>query len=243
MHADKFSRFVTARNEFRTRCAQWAQALPDLAAAQAAMLESARQEPYPIETPIVYNRALDDIGPQSLIRWIVVADNPGRREQESDGQRYLIGPSGKATENFFKRELGLDFRTDAIVINKTPIHSAKTAQLKKLVQLYPDMKPVLLDSQAFMASLVLSMQKALGASVWIMGLSELGPRGIFRPWAEHLLSLYEREPERYSKLYVFNHFSMGSFASDLKKRRLASESEAQAVLRIGMENRVRVFGR
>lgn len=242
MRADQWKRFVALRDSFKNHCARWAAALPGLGEAQAEMLISLGQDPYPIETPVVYNRALDELGPEADIAWIVVADNPGRREQEACSQRYLVGLSGKAAENFFRRELNLDFRSQAIVINKTPVHSAKTVQLKKLLSLYPGLLPTLRESQTFMATLVPQLQKALGARVWVMGLSELGPRGLFKTWTESLLDAYKDEAELFRNLYLFNHFSMGSFATDLKKRRRPGEETSRAVLRIGAENRARVLG-
>lgn len=239
-----FQRFVGLRDEFRARVAAWSAALPGLAEAQRQLARERGEAAYTLETPIVYNRALDDITAESDIEWIVVADNPGKREQEAGMNRYLVGRSGLVAERFFGRELGVDFRRQVAIINKTPVHTPKTAQLRRLAVIYPAARAILDQSQRFMASMAPAMQEIFGARVWVMGLSEIRPGGIFEPWRQALTEAYagrDGGPRNLvSDLYGFNHFSMGSFATDLKRRRLADESVVAAVLRIGAENRARI---
>jgi hypothetical protein len=204
-----------------------------------------------VETPIVYNRALDDVGPGDGVAWVVVADNPGKREQEAAMNRYLVGRSGMVAERFFARELGVDFRRQVIIINKTPVHTPKTAQLRRLARLYPEARDILDESQRFMAGIVPELQACFGARVWVMGLSEVRPKGLFDPWRQAVIEAYARADgkddgsargDRPSEgLYGFNHFSMGSFATDLMRRRRPGESTQEAVLRIGAENRSRIL--
>jgi hypothetical protein len=242
-----FSRFEELRDEFRRRVGLWSSALPGLAEAQRTLAREAGDE-YELETPVVYNRALDDIRPGDDIPWIVVADNPGKREQEAGMNRYLVGRSGLVAERFFARELGVDFRRQVLIINKTPVHTPKTVQLRKLVRLYPEAKAVVDDSQRFMAAMVPVLQECFNANVWVMGLSELRPGGLFEPWSLALAEAYAHAGDTGSGgrlsdgVYGFNHFSMGSFATDLKRRRLPGEPVVDAVMRIGAENRPRVFG-
>ena len=236
-----FSRYKAIRDEFRDRTAGWSVALPGLADAQRRLAADRGEDGYDIETPIVYNRALDDIVPESRIAWVVVADNPGKREQEAAMNRYLVGRSGMVAERFFARELGVDFRREVAIINKTPVHTPKTAQLRTLGRMYPEARAVIDESQRFMASMVPALQACFGARVWVMGLSELRPKGIFQPWMNALAEAYEGDEAGMSEVYGFNHFSMGSFATDLKRRRLPDESTGEAVMRIGAENRIRVF--
>jgi hypothetical protein len=242
-----FSRFEEMRDGFRRRVELWSSALPGLADAQRELAREAG-DAYVVETPVVYNLALDGIRPGDYIPWIVVADNPGKREQEAGMNRYLVGRSGLVAERFFARELGIDFRRQVLIINKTPVHTPKTVQLRKLVRLYPPARAVVDDSQRFMASMVPVLQGCFNAKVWVMGLSELRPGGLFEPWRLALADAYARagEPDPGSRprdgVYGFNHFSMGSFATDLKRRRLPGESVPDAVMRIGAENRTRIFG-
>jgi len=242
MDKQAFALFSEARDGFRRRVEEWSAAVPGLAEAQRELARELGEDDYAVETPIVYNRALDDIGPDAPIAWIVVADNPGKREQEAANRRYLVGRSGLVAERFFLRELGVDFRREAVIINKSPVHTPKTAQLRRLARLYPAARAVLDESQRFMAGLVPLFQACFGARVWVMGLSELRPKGLFEPWRRSLEEAYrDAEPSTVAALYGFNHFSMGSFATDLARRRRAGESVRDATLRIGAENRLRLL--
>ena len=243
MDRSAFDTLVDLRKRFSQRVAAWTDSLPGLLAAQRELARDLGEDDYEVQTPIVYNGALDGIGPADRISWIVVADNPGKNEQVAGVNRYLVGRSGKVAENFFNRELGVDFRREVLIINKTPVHTPKTIQLRELAKRDPKFRLVIEESQRFMAMMVPALQSALGAPVWIMGLSELRPKGIFSAWTETLLAAC-RAPEAASmdRLFLFNHFSMGSFATDLKKRRGAGETTLQAVLRIGAENRARILG-
>jgi len=247
MKQNTFQRFASLRDDFRERVAEWSAALPGLADAQRQLAIECGEAAYLLETPIVYNRALDDITAASDIEWVVVADNPGKREQEAAMNRYLVGRSGLVAERFFGRELGVDFRRQVAIINKTPVHTPKTAQLRRLAVIYPAARAILEESQRFMAAMVPALQQIFGARVWVMGLSEVRPHGLFEPWQQALTEAYansgrdEKQRDLVSNLYGFNHFSMGSFATDLKRRRGANEPIAQAVLRIGAENRARIL--
>ncbi len=233
--------------------AVWTAGVPGLADAQRVLAMELGEDDYAVETAIVYNRALDDVGPDADISWVVVADNPGKREQEAARNRYLVGRSGQMAERFFARELGVDLRRQAVIVNKTPVHTPKTVQLRRLARLCPEAVTILGQSQRFMAAMVPALQECLGARVWVMGLSELRPRGLFEPWREALVEAYAaqdyaalgtgRDGARLEEsVYGFNHFSMGSFATDLKRRRFSGETTEDAVLRIGAENRHRIFG-
>ncbi len=236
-----YARLSVLRDEFKRRVAAWTEELPDLLGAQEELIRELGEDDYPLQTPIVYNRALDDIGPGDSIDWIVVADNPGKREQEAAMNRYLVGQSGRTMENFFLRELGCELRKRTLIINKTPVHTPKTIQLRALRSRHPGLRSVLDESQRYMAGLALELHAALGAKLWIMGLSELKPSGIFAPWLE-AFSVGAREAGAAGYVHAFNHFSMGSFATDLKRRLREGEPVPEAVARIGRENSYRVFG-
>ncbi len=212
--------------------------LPGLLEAQKALAAELHEDDYPLETAIVYNRALEELQPDTPLRWILVADNPGKKEQLEIQNRYLVGSSGKMAENFFARELGTDFRKQVVIINKTPLHTPKTVQLKALLRIYPAARAICEESQLFMADMALSLHRLFKAPLWITGLSELRPRGLFETWYLRFCG----EMKKSDSVLAFNHFSMGSFAGDLKKRRLPNEQTSDAILRIGAENRIRVFG-
>lgn len=88
---------------------------------------------YTIETPLVYNHSLDEITQEKTIKLVLVTDNPGKEEQKSQNQRYLVGQAGKLGNTFFKKhpELKIDFRENVIILNKTILHTPKTLDLKK----------------------------------------------------------------------------------------------------------------
>jgi len=242
MRADRFECFSALRESFRRNVERWSADAGPVAEAQRALAHELGEDDYEVQTPVVYNRALDDVDASSDIAWIVVADNPGKREQLATENRYLVGRSGMMAEAFFRRELGVDFRRGAVILNKTPVHTPKTAQLRLLVRRCPEARRLVADSQRFMASLLPAFQEALDAPVWIMGLSELGPKGLFAEWRAALEEAWSvLDPGLRGRAYAFNHFSMGSFATDLKRRRLPGETARDAVLRIGAENRNRIF--
>lgn len=244
MTVQMFENFCKIKNSFKQQIDNWTMALPELMPALNKLAELTGENNYKIETPIVYNKSMDDINASSQISWIIIADNPGKKEQEAARQRYLTGTSGKMAEGFFNRELAVDFRKNTIIINKTPIHSPKTTQLRKLIHIYPEIKKIMEESQRFMAAMVPSLQRCFNAKVWVMGLSELRPKGLFEPWLQELKNLYTFTENILDKdLYFFNHFSMGSFSTDLARRKLEPETVQQAVLRIGKENCLRIMNR
>ena len=51
------------------------------------------------------------------------------------GRVPFVGQAGKLAARFFREELGLEFRREVLVVNKTPLHTPKTAELRKLLAL------------------------------------------------------------------------------------------------------------
>ena len=92
--------------------------------------------PYSLDTQIVYNRNIDNIKKKDDIKIILIGDNPGKDEQLERNRRYLVGQSGKIADGFFRKnpELGIDFRKNVLILNKTPLHTAKTKELALLIK-------------------------------------------------------------------------------------------------------------
>ncbi len=238
MEADAYAEFGRLREDFRKRVDAWSRAWPGLGGAQQALADSSGYD-YRVETPLVYNSALDRVDASSAIRVVLVADNPGLNEQRADKRAYLVGQSGKLAEGFFRRELGMDFRSQALILNKTPVHTPKTRELAAL----PDsFRPLLVESQLAMASLCLRAARVLGAELWITGYSEFGARGVFRPFAEELARLVRETAFPATRLLVFRHFSMNQFSADLKNKREAGETAMKALKRIGAAYRKEKLG-
>ena len=140
MKRSAWNKFVKARDQYRAAAGELDKSLPRLRSLQQKLVNErsgGEGAAYRVETPVVYNHALDDIAPGDEIGLILVADNPGRREQAAENRRYLVGPSGKIAEKFFRENpaLGIDFRKNAIILNKTPIHTPRTAELRELCRL------------------------------------------------------------------------------------------------------------
>jgi hypothetical protein len=208
---------------------------------------------YRVDTPVVYNKALDDVGESSDIRLILVADNPGRREQAAENRRYLVGPSGKIADAFFKNEPGLaiDFRKNVIILNKTPVHTPRTLDLKELCRLGgEEAARVIGDSQAAMASLLADFYAALRVPVWICGYSEMRRRGVFERYTAALRELILTGKLDKDSVFLYRHFSMNQFTIDLRQKSIpcASVSGASAqglagtLRRIGSGYREKVLG-
>ena len=240
-----WSRFTIAREHYRREIKRLLRKLPRLQAVQQKLVNS-RSPSYTVETPIVYNEALDDVQPDSEIRLILVADNPGRREQAAENRRYLVGPSGKIAEKFFRDNpvLDIDFRKNVIILNKTPVHTPRTAELRKLCLLAgPATEAVIAESQRFMARLLLEFHQALSSEgkatpVWITGYSEMGKGGVFEAYTGELKSIYNSS-ELSDVVFLYRHFSMNQFTIDLRQQAAEGETLAQTLNRIGAAYRKR----
>lgn len=214
--------FQSFRERFRRRCSAWEDAcsgwLPEL---QRQAAEEGGTPAYPVETPVVYNTALDAVCPQDEIRLILVSDNPGKEEQRERNRKYLVGQAGKLAARFFSShpELGVDFRKNAVVLNKTPVHSARTKQLAFLCRNGGEaFRTLFAQSQQFMAEETAALRKALSCPLWIAGYGELRPRGLFAVYAETLARIRESgaDPALAENVLLFQHFSMNRFTIDLR---------------------------
>lgn len=243
MNRNAWKKFQAAREHYRQEVAALERKLPGLGEAQRLLLSQRRGPAYELETPLVYNGALDDVGPGDTISMILVADNPGRREQAV--RRYLVGPSGKLAEGFFSQNpgLGIDFRNNVIILNKTPVHTPRTVLLGDLARIGGErIAQEIAASQRTMARLIAEFHAALSfVPVWITGYSEMKKGGIFETFTAALRELYggTRQGET---LFIYRHFSMNQFTIDLKRQTGADESAAEALARIGAAYRKRILG-
>ncbi|MDR2102236.1 MAG: hypothetical protein LBP43_06665 [Treponema sp.] len=241
--------FIAARDHFRELTEQLRVDLPDLPAAQEELIRSRPGPAYRLDTPVVYNWALDEIGPREEIRLILVADNPGRREQAAENRRYLVGPSGKLAEKFFREHpgLGIDFRKNVVILNKTPIHTPRTAELRELRRLGgPALAEALLSSQRAMVQILEEFRRALKpAPVWITGYSEMKGGGVFEAFTEALGALRAAIPAPDAPgegLFFYRHFSMNQFTIDLGQQARPHETTAETLARIGAARRRQILG-
>jgi len=242
-----WNQFTQAREHYRHEIKKLLRKLPQLQAVQQKLVDS-RSPSYTVETSIVYNGALDDVQPDSEIRLILVADNPGRREQAAENRRYLVGPSGKIAEKFFRDNpaLNIDFRKNVIILNKTPIHTPRTVELRELCRLGgAALETALVESQRIMAKLLLEFHQALAQNrrgkalpVWIIGYSEMKKGGVFEAYTNELKALYKGTNLKNS-VFLYRHFSMNQFTIDLKQQAVRGEPLDKALDRIGAAYRER----
>jgi hypothetical protein len=242
-----YAEFIKAREYFREYTVSLAKNMPNLVKYQQALVDADYGGKYRVERPVVYNGSLDAITEADEIKIILVGDNPGRREQETG--RYLVGPSGKLAENFFRARpaLGIDFRKNVLILNKTPVHTPRTADLKKLAggnngSDHESVSALIRQSQREMVSLLQRFYATLHpVKIWIIGYSEMKKGGLF---AEYTKALFEMLPSQ--DICLYRHFSMNQFLidyNDKTKQFLPSaESDGEwAVLRtIGEHYRERI---
>jgi hypothetical protein len=256
--ARAYAALASIRDEFRALVEEWTAEHPYLLQAQERLRKARGYEDYRVETPIVYNRALDELESGSEIKIVLVADNPGKNEQLERNNRYLVGQSGKLAEGWMRRELGIGFRSEVAILNKTPVHTPKTAELAMLEReagIRGDrLQALLAGSQAAMADLAWRLFEALrsdaaagGAGpwpvLWISGLGELKDRGLFEPYRDALSRRLARASEaQAASVWAFNHFSMNQFAIELDRKARKGETRLEELERVGAENRKRVFG-
>jgi hypothetical protein len=244
MTAESYRKFCVCRESFRKIAEDIERDAPDLRGIQQRLVDTREGPRYTVDTSAVYNTALDGITAASDIRLILAGDNPGRREQAAENRRYLVGPSGKIAESFFKAEpsLGIDFRENVIIVNKTPVHTPRTADLRQLRADGGAKIGSLIDaSQERMAALTGDFFNALGVPVWITGYSEMRRNGVFAAYTDALKRLLAAGTLDRDAVFLYRHFSMNQFTADLRKKRLPTETAACALRRIGTEYRDRIL--
>jgi hypothetical protein len=251
MKSETYKALVDVRKDFEAEVRRLNKALPGLSKLQDELRESLGYEDYRIETPVVYNRALDELGPKDRLSYILVADNPGKKEQLAVNNRYLVGQSGKLAEGFFRNRLGVDFRREVAILNKTPIHTPKTAEMRKLLALAKArgaeegerLRGELIASQRAMAELAHRLHASSTSVLWISGYGELKEKGLFSAYAAALGAAYEDAPRRLlDRVWLFRHFSMNQFSIEVKEKADPSKPLIEELARIGVENRKRVLG-
>ena len=247
MNNNQWKYFCDFRTAFKQKVQEWTACVPQLRDLQKKAADLAGTPVYPFENPVVYNTDLDKITAADDIKLIVIGDNPGKDEQLNKNQRYLCGQAGKLAEGFFKNhpDLGIDFRRNVIILNKTPIHSAKTAQLKTMIkQGGPEVEALILDSQKWMAEQTARLHQALeGTQLWLVGYSELKEGHFFMPYRDTLKSSYNASPKSWNNVYVFQHFSMNRFSIDLKEYSTQNPSVSlmDQISKLGQQHKTEIF--
>lgn len=246
--------FCKFREELKNQIKKWSKMIPNLQELQKDAAEYFKTPEYSFETPIVYNSDLDKITKNDEIKLIVIGDNPGKDEQLEKNQKYLVGQAGKIAEGFFRRnpELKIDFRKNVIILNKTPIHSAKTSQLKFIVKNGgKKVESLFLESQLWMAEKTAELHSLLNqerhTELWLVGYSELKEKGIFLPYKNKLKENYQENFQKdWNDVFVFQHFSMNRFSIDLQNFKIEHSGEQNLLENIhilGKNHKEEIFGK
>lgn len=259
MNKKQYEIFDLFRKELKNYCEKFNSTFgPELAPLQKAAAQGKNTPDYPIETPVVYNTALDDLTEDSLITKIVIGDNPGKNEQLTINQKYLVGMAGKVAAGFFNRnpEFNTDFRKNVIILNKTPVHSAKTNHLKSIVKAAsPALKTAINESIIWMAQKTAMLHIELcnaattdspAPELWLVGYAELKGNGLFLNYRDELKNVYminDSDKNAWNNVYVFQHFSMSRFTIDLDEyiKKSGLQSKKEAAVQLGKIHRDEIF--
>lgn len=245
MNQQQWKDFYQFREEFREICQKWTDEFSEiLKPLQKISANQDKVPEYKIENSIVYNTALDEITQDDEIKLIVIGDNPGKNEQLEINRKYLVGQSGKIAEGFFKKNpiLKTDFRKNVIILNKTPIHTAKTKELLFLSNQNEKIKNLLKESQIWFAKKTVELHIALDCKMWLVGYAEVKNKGIFEDYKKILLEEYQKSEigkNAFKKFFVYQHFSMNRFLIDLKE---FSENYPQPTSQENLEIRLDELG-
>ena len=160
----------------------------------------------------------------------------------------IVNKAGKIANGFFIRnpELQIDFRKNAIILNKTPIHTAKTNHLKYLNKFGSEqIQNLINDSQLWMAEQTAKLHSQLNAQLWLVGYSELKEKKIFTAYRNELKETYLslENKNSWDNVFVFQHFSMNRFSIDLNnfQKQNQSLSLQEAIKAIGILHKNEIF--
>jgi len=252
----QWTAFSSFRDRFRAQCVIWSarangenQGADWLKKLQQAAADADGNVAYPIQTPIVYNTSLDSLTEADDIKLIVVGDNPGKDEQLEKNRKYLVGQAGKLGDGFFRKnpDLGIRFRANVIILNKTPIHTAKTKQLSHMLKNGgEEFAGLFAETQRWMARETAALQQALGCGLWLVGYGELRQKGLFAAYAEELKKMYRSENSGVSReadeVRLYQHFSMNRFSIDLADRYDKALGLHDNLKTIGISHRTEILG-
>ncbi len=249
--------FCEFKTEFKSKIDEWHEKLEqsdiieELKVLQRQTADKDGVPFYELSEPFVYNNSLEDVVQDDDIKLIVIGDNPGKKEQLAENRRYLVGQSGIIAENFFRRnpELEIDFRKNVIILNKTPLHTAKTKELTILAK-NQLLKELILESQLWCAQSTAKLHRDLldaaendaKIALWLVGYAELKGKGIFIPYRNELVKFYG-EHFAWNNVFVYQHFSMNRFLIDLRQNTKDNLSVQKNLFELGQKHRYEIFGK
>lgn len=254
MTTEQWNGFLSFKEEFKKKCEIWNNTFKEVLIPLQKNASLKDTPTYPIENPVLYNTALDDFSENHEIRLIVIGDNPGKDEQLNKNQKYLVGQSGKIAQGFFERnpQLKIDFRKNTIILNKTPVHTAKTNHLKTILKENNlQINQLINESQLWMAQQTAILHQLLNADkkcqLWLVGYAELKEKGLFGLYKKELFNSYAKgQNPNWTQVKVFQHFSMNRFSIDLKnfiakKKETSQFNLEKAIDELGNFHKLEIF--
>ena len=229
MTKEQFKKFCSFRDEFRKQTALWNEEYNKVLKEKIESLSGCE-----ITNSFIYNEKLEEINENDNIKYIWIQDNPGYNEMLQN--RYAVGASGKAGQNFMKNEgLAEDFDREVIVLNKSPIHTKVTAVLSKLKN-----REIQDETQRYMAKAIFTVHNIFECDLWILGISNL--KGIFGTFSKDMEKLYKNSALN-KKMFLYYHFSQGQFkkAYNLEANTLGTDDPDKILESIGIKNRKKYF--
>lgn len=143
---------------------------------------------------------------------LLVGDNPGKKEKKNQEYFSPEGMAGRQMDKFSKAMFGEDYRhRKLLVLNKTPIHTPVTHQLKKV-----DNQP-LDETQIYMAEMIKKLSEKLEIPVWIVGLGYYKKGKMFHKF-------FSRLNNGEARVLMTPHFSMSSLFQSRAYRSFTGEN-------------------
>lgn len=221
--------------EFKEQVYKWKNIYEELLLQDLKELYNSKIE---VKQAIVFNNALLSIDPKK-IKYILVGDNPGKNEQKEG--IYLCGRAGERARNFFEKELVNNFNEEVLVLNKSPIFTMRTRDIKELSEHGEFMK----ESQRYMADLVFNLHSVnKNMEVFISGFAgcRCSKDGKWLKQRKNNGGYYKSQilPYFFAQLKnnytnsemevkIYKHFSNSHFSKDIKKYN-KRDSEIRCVL-------------
>lgn len=192
-------------------------------------------EEWPARAPdlrFVWNTGLDQYlaNPSLLsrVKVLLVGDNPGVEEAKHSIYLAPTGRSGKEARRVLSAA-GFDYDRQVTNLNKSPIHTPKTADLRAFK---PEHADLISETERFMADCVVTLLRETGAHAMIIGMAGCDPKQPGWPHtgrsgrfpAGYVLPHYFAELKHaigddrtlQQRILITKHFSHGHFGNDLK---------------------------
>jgi hypothetical protein len=185
---------------------------------------------------VIFNNNLESVD-WNRVTHIIVADNPGQKEKDNGVYLYNDQNDARTSGSIAKRLLDYLKIDQYVVLNKCPIYSKKTADLKN------NDDRILRESQEFMAKLTFDLHHLLGCGVkvYIFGLGECfeqdeyvgdKEKGVMHHYFNKIRQLYQDRDAPISlknNVHIFKHFSYWHVLRDFELIDLSEDNQQSRI--------------